>query len=101
MGGKQGLLTTDVVENNIPLLLSRRSMKWVGMMLDFGRDSVRANGRDIRLKITNTGHYALPLSLWLNKKDHEIIMMASVVEKRKNILQKNYIDNFATLLQKS
>ena len=63
MGGRQGLLTTDVVENNIPLLLSRRSMKRAGMILDFARDSVRVNGRDIRLKITNTGHYALPLSL--------------------------------------
>ena len=63
MGGVEGLVTTDVVDCSIPLLLSRRSMKRAEMVLDFGRDVVRVNGRDIRLKITNTGHYALPLSL--------------------------------------
>ena len=63
MGGVEGLVTTDVVDCSIPLLLSRRSMKRAEMVLDFGRDVVKVNGRDIRLKITNTGHYALPLSL--------------------------------------
>ena len=63
MGGKRGTLTTDVVDSNIPLLLSRRSMKRTGMILDFKNDTVRVNDRDMKLKITNTGHYALPLSL--------------------------------------
>ena len=63
MGGERGRLTTDVVDSNIPLLLSRRSMKRSEMVLDFKNDTVRVNGRDIKLKITHTGHYALPLSL--------------------------------------
>ena len=63
MGGERGRLTTDVVDSNIPLLLSRRSMKRSEMVLDFKNDKVQVNGRDIRLKITHTGHYALPLSL--------------------------------------
>ena len=63
MGGERGRLTTDVVDSNIPLLLSRRSMKRSEMILDFKKDTVRVNGRDIKLKITHTGHYALPISL--------------------------------------
>ena len=63
LGGKRGTLTTDVVDNNIPLLLSRRSMKRTGMVLDFKNDIVRINDRAMKLKVTNTGHYALPLSL--------------------------------------
>ena len=63
LGGKRGTLTTDVVDNNIPLLLSRRSMKRIGMVLDFKNDIVRINDRAMKLKVTNTGHYALPLSL--------------------------------------
>ena len=65
MGGVQGELSTDVVDCNIPLLLSRKSMKLVGMILDFKHDKVTVGegGRDIRLKITKSGHYAMPLSL--------------------------------------
>ena len=65
MGGVEGQLTTDVVDCNIPLLLSKRSMKSVGMILDFKNDkaTVGKERRDIKLKITKSGHYALPLSL--------------------------------------
>ena len=63
MGGQRGTIITDVVECNIPLLLSRRTMKRVGMKLDFRNDVVNVNGRDIKLKVTKSGHYALPLSL--------------------------------------
>ena len=63
MGGKQGEVSTDVVHCNIPLLLSRKSMKSQGMVLDFKNDQVSVMGRDIKLKVTKSGHYALPLSL--------------------------------------
>ena len=65
MGGVEGQVTTDVVDSNIPLLLSRQSMKSAGMILDFKNDKVTVgrNKRDIKLKVTKSGHYALPLSL--------------------------------------
>ena len=63
MGGQRGIIITDVVECNIPLLLSRRTMKRVEMKLNFRNDVVNVNGRDIKLKVTKSGHYALPLSL--------------------------------------
>ena len=65
MGGEQGVVSTDVVDCNIPLLLSRKSMKLAGMILDFPNDKVTVGKkkRDIKLKTTKSGHYALPLSL--------------------------------------
>ena len=63
MGGVSGEITTDVVDCKIPLLLSRKSMKKVGMLLDFKKDEAIVNGRSIELKVTNSGHYALPISL--------------------------------------
>ena len=63
MGGIPGQVVTDVVDCNIPLLLSRRSMKAVGFMLNFKKDEVTVNNCQIRLKITKSGHYALPISL--------------------------------------
>ena len=63
MGGVSGNITTDVVDCKIPLLLSRKSMKRVGMLLDFTRDEVIVNGHPIELKVTTSGHYALPISL--------------------------------------
>ena len=63
MGGRPGMLSTDVIESNIPLLLSKRSMKKNKMKLDFDRDEVTVGGRIIKLKVTKSEHYALPISL--------------------------------------
>ena len=63
MGGMKGEMCTDVVDCNIPLLLSRKSMKATGMILNFKKDEVSVGGRAIKLKITKSGHLALPISL--------------------------------------
>ena len=63
MGGVSGAVVTEVVPCNIPLLLSRKSMKANGMILDFCRDEVKVGGRVIKLRITKSGHCALPISL--------------------------------------
>ena len=62
-GGERGLLTVDVVDCNIPLLMSRKAMSRAKMRIDFGNDSAFVNRRNIRLKITRSGHYAIPISL--------------------------------------
>ena len=61
--GKRGLLQTDVVSANIPLLLSVKVMENAGMVLDFSRSEARMKGTTIKLKKTTSGHYAMPLSL--------------------------------------
>ena len=55
-------IEVDVVPCNIPLLMSKTSMKKAKMCLNFGDDSAVVCGRKIKLTSTESGHYILPLS---------------------------------------
>ena len=63
MGGIQGTLTTDVVEAEIPLLLSINVMERAKMVLDFAREEIKVHGKHIRVKKMRSGHYAMPMSM--------------------------------------
>ena len=56
-------LSTDVVECNLPLLISKQSMKKGKMVLDFGEDSVKIRNKWVKLMVASSGHYMLPLFL--------------------------------------
>ena len=51
-----------MVKSEIPLLLSRNSMKKANTRIDFANDKVNIFGKDIDLQFTSSGHYAVPLS---------------------------------------
>ena len=55
-------IESDVVCNDLPLLLSHKSMKAAGMILDFNSDQVCFQGNWIPLKTTTSGHYSVKLS---------------------------------------
>ena len=61
LAGKSVTITTEVVESNIPLLLSKESMKKAQMKLDLVDDSALVLGCKVKLINTTSGHYALPL----------------------------------------
>ena len=63
MGGIPGEISTDVIDRDIPLLLSKKSMKRNKMKIDLETDEVIVNKRSIKLKVTKTYHYALPIRL--------------------------------------
>ena len=63
VGGESADITADIVECKIPLLLSRKAMTKAEMVIDFGRHTATVNDRVIKLKRTQSGHYALPISL--------------------------------------
>ena len=54
IGGLKGKVVTDVVDCDIPLLLSKKSMKSVGMILNFKDDSVNVKNRNIKLRSTTS-----------------------------------------------
>ena len=77
IGHQKILINTDVVSNDIPLLLSRSSMKRSGMVLDFVNDTVNVLGETIDLVCTTSGHYCIPLSntlLDVDSKFYNIIL---------------------------
>ena len=62
IGNANGFIRTDVVEADIPMLLSKSSLKEAQAQLDFVNDTLTLNGRAVQLCHTSSGHYGIPLS---------------------------------------
>ena len=56
-------LRVDIVPNDIPLLISKDTMKRLGMKIDFSDDSVTLHKKKIKLTCTKSGHYCIPINL--------------------------------------
>ena len=67
-------IRTDVVSSNIPLLLSRSSMKKAGMIIDLSCDQATVFGKQVQLGTTSMGHYILPIVFPLTKQRVELIL---------------------------
>ena len=62
IGEKCVLITTDIVDADIPLLLSKKAMKKGNMSIYFGTDKMQAFGQVIPLQTATNGLYALPIT---------------------------------------
>ena len=61
--GKQDIeLEADVVDTDIPLLLSKNAMKKSSTVIDFTKDTAVMFGEEQKLIKTTSGHYAIPLT---------------------------------------
>ena len=69
---------TDVVDVNIPLLLSKESLKKANAVLDFSKDTAQMLGEKHQLLCTSSGHYALPIVLSRREdcdEDHVVLVL--------------------------
>ena len=62
IGNKKLHINTDIVEADIPLLLSTSAMKKAQMQLNFANDTLSAFGQELPLKMTSNGLYSLPIT---------------------------------------
>ena len=62
IGSQEISIETDVVNTDIPMLLSRNSMKKADTTINFKEDTVSMLGENLKVLITKSGHYALPLN---------------------------------------
>ena len=62
IGNKRVLLETDVIDQNIPLLLSKPSMKKANTVLNFNHDTVTMFGHNQKLLFTTSGHIVFQLA---------------------------------------
>ena len=83
---------TDIVDKDIPLLLSRGAMEKAGMMIDFKTDSVTVFNSNVPLHVTQSGQYTLPLTSplhLLTKQDADprtnIVLTATSAKSPKEI----------------
>ena len=61
VAGKQHLIEVDVIESDIPLLMSKSHMKQIGITLNMADDTASINGKLIRVDTTSAGHFILNL----------------------------------------
>ena len=62
LGAKSIYISTDIVDQDVPFLLSRAAMKKMRMIIDFGTDVATFLGISYPLTITSSGHYTIPLT---------------------------------------
>ena len=62
IAGKAVTIKIDIMNREIPLLLSKESMKCAGTIIDFLENEVNIFGKDVSLHFTSSGHYAIPLN---------------------------------------
>ena len=75
IGKNKYMMSVDIVKNDIPLLISKKSMKTLGMKLNFLNDSADIGDKSIPLICSSTGHYSLPLTNWdLDVEDTNIVL---------------------------
>ncbi|CAC5412668.1 unnamed protein product [Mytilus coruscus] len=72
MVGEQVKLKTDVVESDIPLLLSRSAMKKAGVKIDLENDTSIIMGKEVSLNLTSSGHYCIPIDKTETLKVEEV-----------------------------
>ena len=65
IGQSKIMIEANIVEKDLPLLLSKASLKKAGAVLDFTNDTLKFNGECINLFETQSKHYCVPLC---NKK---------------------------------
>ena len=79
MAGRNVMLETDIVNADIPCLLSKPALKRAGTVLRLDEDKAEIFGNEINLDCTSSGHYALEIEDCKNEKveglyDEEILI---------------------------
>ena len=61
IAGKIGTIDLDIIDSDIPLLMSKKAMKEMKMKINMEDDTVDIWGRKVDLTTTSSGHYCLSL----------------------------------------
>ncbi len=83
IGGRNVSLNVDVVDSDIPLLLSKAAMKKANTKLDFKNDTVEMFGKKQQLNCTSSGHYYIPLTkkMSVSVKESEVLFIKNLESK--------------------
>ena len=69
LNGKNIILQTDVIEADIPCLLSKEIFKKAGGKIDFVKDVITLYGMEVKLKSARSGHYVIPLQDFIHSDE--------------------------------
>ena len=70
IGNEDIMIKTDVIDSDLPLLLSKEAMKKHDVKIGFAIDKVSFLNQNVDIVFTSSGHYAIPLSRTEQLLDH-------------------------------
>ena len=88
LAGKLVTIQTEVLESEIPLLLSKNTMKEAQVKIDLENDTAMLFGCKVALRTTSSGHYAVPIIIGgkdIEQEEFEITPGVSVGSHQREI----------------
>ena len=77
------VLDVDIINSDIPLLMSKDHMRKIGIALDMSNDTATANGIPLKINTTSAGHYTLSL-LGENDTEDTLVMQQLMLTELQN-----------------
>ena len=62
IGKREVSIKTDIIDNELPLLISKEPMKKGETKTNFTKDKINILGQDMDIKFTSSDHYSIPTS---------------------------------------
>ena len=95
--GKKVMIQTDVVDSDIPLLLSKPDMKRFGLQINMENDTAKIFDKIVYLGTTPSGHYFIPIKECnINMMKYILLLKTNLMKKRKK-MYKNCTDSLYIL----
>jgi transposase InsO family protein len=89
IAGTECEIQTDVVSSDIPLLLSKDSMKKAKVKLDLENDCASIFGNDVQLQSTSSGHYCVPINqINVSVEETKLALVASKETELSDVIRK-------------
>ena len=83
-------LSIDVIDSDIPLLLSKEHMKKLGIAINLINDTATANGTPIKLHTTSAGHYIINLLGQDDAEDSMVMEHVMLIDLEKASIREQY-----------
>ena len=91
IGEKTCTISTEVVEADIPLLLSKETLKKARTVLDLNKDKAVMFDKQVPLEFTSSGHYCIDITCTKNRQQSEealcIDETSTPADKKKSLLK--------------
>ena len=97
IGKENIIIKSDVIDSDLPLLLSKSAMKKANVKIDFSNDVVNMLNQKINIVFTASGHYIVPISKTsqlveeFDKRDKDNNVYLSVNELKKSHIMKKLL----------
>ena len=69
----------EVIENDIPLLLRKDTLKKANTYIDFANDEIIILNKEIPVNLITSGHYCIPIGKIVDNNHEEILKSESIL----------------------